>query len=327
MQAIYFERPGNIDVLDILECEKPKPTENQLLVKVHACGINRVDVLQRKGIYETHGYESHIMGLEIAGEVVEIGNNVTRYAPGDRVFGLVNGGGYAQYCVIDQEMTILMPPSWDYTFAAAIPEAFLTANETLFTLGKLSEDQRVLIHAAGSGVGTVAVQMARYVGAKIFFTVRSDEKLKKVLNLVDGVGVNILKEDYVEKILEATSQEGVDLVEDFVGGPHFEKNLRVLRRKGRLIQVGFMGGSRAHVDLANILFKELQIKGFVMRKKLLPEKRLATQRFKQHWMDPLLNKQIFPIIDKVFDWKEIKQAHAYMEQNKNFGKLVLNVDH
>lgn len=324
MKAVTFTQFGEPDVLKISERDKPTPQSEDLLIKVHAAALNRADLLQRRGKYPAPEGASDILGLEVAGEVIECGEKVTDFKPGDRVFGLVGGGGYAEYCVMDHGLALKIPPTWTSTEAAAIIEAFVTANETIFELGNLSEGQRVMIHAGGSGVGTAGIQMARLIGAEIWTTAGSEKKLQKAMELGAKEAINYKIQDFEKLVLEQTHGEGVDVVEDFIGAGYFEKNLAILKPGGTLVQVGLMRGTRAELDLRMLLDKHLQIKGFILRKRSLMEKRAMIKRFSERWMSALEGGQLKPIIDSVFPMNMVQDAHRYMEANSNFGKVVLN---
>lgn len=325
MRAVVFDTFGDADVLYIGEVDKPTPGADQLLIKVHATALNRADTLQRRGKYPPPAGDSTIMGLEIAGEIVAKGDGVKNYHLGDRVFGLVGGGGYAEYCLLDAKMAMKMSNDWDYTYAAAIPEVFLTANETVFELGQLKTGQDLLLHAAASGVGTTAIQMAKNIDANVYATVGSEEKGAFVLQLGAKAFANYKATDFLPWIMQQTGQQGVDVVEDFVGKDNFARNLAALKAEGRLVQVATMSGAVAEIDLRILMSKRLHIIGSVMRSRSLADKRAITKRFIDRWWDKLVSGEIKPIIDKVYDWQEVIAAHKYMESNANMGKIVLRV--
>ncbi len=326
MKAILISKPGPAEVLQIADVERPKPQAQQILIRVHAAAINRADILQRRGKYPPPAGDSPILGLECAGEVVEIGAGVTDIDIGDRIFALVGGGAYAEYCLVDAAMAIPMCVHWSYDFAASIPEVFFTANETIFELGQLQTGESILIHAGGSGVGTAAIQMAKHVGAIVYITAGTTEKIDKCLQLGAQAGINHSIDDFEKIILELTASQGVDVIEDFIGGDYFAKNCRILKTGGRLIQVATMSGQKAEIDLRLLMMKRLQIKGSIMRSRSLEEKRAITARFKQRWLPLLQSGNIKPIIDAVFPFDMVQDAHRYMEANKNFGKIVLQMD-
>lgn len=325
MKAITIKEFGSPEVLSIQEIPKPTPKPQQLLIRVYATALNRADLLQRRGAYPPPPGDSEILGLEIAGEVVELGREVKNFTVGQRVFGLVGGGGYAEYCVIDAQMAMLIPADWSYIEAAAVPESFFTANETVFVLGELQAGESILIHAAGSGVGTAAVQMAHYLGATVYCTAGSIEKIDRIISLGATAVINYKTQDFVSEIMNLTQQQGVDVIEDFIGAKYFAKNMSILKSRGRLIEVGLMGGSKSEIDLGLILTKRLQIKGSVLRPRSLEEKRAVTRRFQDRWLPVLISGKIKPIIHTVLSLDKVVEAHNLMESNQNFGKIVLEV--
>lgn len=325
MKAIILSHFGAIDALHLRETPPPTPSAEQLLIKVHATALNRADILQRKGLYPPPAGDSEILGLELAGEVVAWGEQVQGFQQGDRVFGLVGGGAYAEYAVIDAQMALHIPKTWSYEFAAAIPEVFMTANETIFELGQLQAGESVLIQAGASGVGTAAIQMARAAGASVFVTAGSDEKVKKCLDLGAHYAINYKNEDFYEKIMQLTDKEGVDVIEDFIGASYFERHLKLLKSQGRLIIVALMGGHKTEIPLNLLLTKRLKVYGSVMRSRTLAEKRELTQRFSQRWLPLLQQGAIKPIIDSIIPLAEVQRAHQLMEMSQHFGKIVLKV--
>ncbi len=325
MKAIILSHFGAIDALHLRETPPPTPSAEQLLIKVHATALNRADILQRKGLYPPPAGDSEILGLELAGEVVAWGEQVQGFQQGDRVFGLVGGGAYAEYAVIDAQMALHIPETWSYEFAAAIPEVFMTANETIFELGQLQAGESVLIQAGASGVGTAAIQMARAAGASVFVTAGSDEKVKKCLDLGAHYAINYKNEDFYEKIMQLTDKEGVDVIEDFIGASYFERHLKLLKSQGRLIIVALMGGHKTEIPLNLLLTKRLKVYGSVMRSRTLAEKRELTQRFSQRWLPLLQQGAIKPIIDSIIPLAEVQRAHQLMEMSQHFGKIVLKV--
>lgn len=325
MKSITLKNFGGPEVLQLEEVPLPVPGKDQLLVQVKARALNRADMLQRRGKYPPPPGESSILGLEIAGDVVDSGPGVSGFSKGQRVFGLVGGGAYAEYCLLDTGMAMPIPSNFSYIEAAAIPEAFFTASETLFHVGQLQEGESVLIHAGASGVGTAAIQLAMQMKAKIFFTAGSEEKIAKVKNLFQEYsnlfGINYKKEDFSKDILE--KNQGVDLILDFVGASYLSQHIKLLKPQGRLVCIGLMGGAKAEIDLSPVLMKRLQIKGFALRGQTLMEKRAITQQFMEHWYECLTSGKMKPIVDSVFPLEEASRAHEFMESNKNVGKIIL----
>lgn len=324
MKAIVYLHHGGPEVLRPKTMPKPTPNEDELLVRVYATTVNRADINQRRG---NHHIENtpEILGYEIAGEVVAKGKNVTRFQKGDRVFGLVEGGGYAEFCTIDEKMALAIPDHWSYEYAAAIPKNFMTADETLFAQGNLKRNETILIHAGGSGVGTASIQLAHYIGAKVFITAGSDEKINKALEIGAHTGINYHTHDFAYHIQTLTNNLGVDVVQDVIGGKYLVRNISCLRDCGRLILVSLLDGNKGDINLTNILNKKLQIKGSSIETMPLEDRREVVKRFEERWLPTLKQGHIKPIIDYVFPWEMIQEAHKYMEGNKNFGKIVLKV--
>ncbi|MGE0822819.1 MAG: NAD(P)H-quinone oxidoreductase [Candidatus Binatia bacterium] len=325
MQVIRATAPGGPEVLQLVTVPDPTPTAEQILVRVRATALNRADTLQRAGNYPPPPGETDILGLELAGEVEAIGSAVTDITPGDRICALVGSGGYAEKAVLDARMAIPIPSGWSFVQAAAIPEVFFTAQETMFTLGNLKAGETVLIHAAASGVGTAGIQMARETGARVLVTAGSTEKIQRCIELGATAGCNYKERDFADWVKEVTNGQGVDLIEDFIGAGYWNKNIQSLKIGGRLVLVGLMGGVKVEVNLQLIMAKRLQIFGSVLRARMLAEKIAITQRFTQNWLPLLASGRIKPIVDRIFPLARAADAHRYMEENKNFGKIILEV--
>ncbi len=325
MEAIIRTGDGGPEVLQLSEVPAPKPTATQLLVDVHATALNRADLIQRRGGYPPPPGDADILGLEIAGTVAAVGRAVEGVSEGDRVFGLVGGGGYAAQAVIDYRMAMPIPDGWRFEEAAAVPEVFFTANENIFTLGELAAGEAILIHAGGSGVGTAGIQISHHAGANVFVTAGTSGKIHKCKTLGAIEGINYKTADFVAEIEHLTGGEGVDVVLDFIGAPYLEQNLSILKTKGRLLQVGLIGGATAEIDLGTLMRKRLKIIGSVMRPQSIDEKIAITQRFVDQWLPELKNGTLKPVIDSVFPLAEARQAHTYMEANRNFGKIILKL--
>lgn len=325
MRAIIRAGDGGPEVLQLGEIPSPNPTETQVLVDVHATALNRADLIQRRGGYPPPPGDSEVLGLEIAGTVSAVGGAVKGVSKGDRVFGLVGGGGYAEQAVIDYRMAMPMPNEWTFEQAAAVPEVFFTASDNIFTQGGLSAGETILIHAGGSGVGTAGVQISHHAGAKVFITAGTSEKIENCKSLGAEEGINYKESDFVAEILRLTEGQGVNVVVDFIGATYLERNLSVLKTKGRLLQLGLISGSVAEINLNTLMRNRLQLIGSVLRTRSIEEKIGVTQRFMHRWLPELERGSIRPIIDTVFPLAEARQAHAYMEANRNFGKIILKV--
>ena len=323
MKAIIRTGDGGPEVLHLGDAPTPQPTATQLLVDVHVTALNRADLVQRRGGYPPPPGESEILGLEIAGTVAAMGSAVTGWAEGDKVFGLIGGGGYAEQAVIDYRMAMRIPDGWSFEHAAAVPEVFFTANENIFTLGRLSAGETILIHAGGSGVGSAGVQIAHRAGARVFVTAGTAAKIAGCEALGATAGINYKTDDFVSEIQRLTNGEGVDVVLDFIGAPYLARNLAILKTWGRLLQVGLIGGSTTEIDLGTVMRKRLKLIGSVMRPQSLEEKIGITHRFVERWLPALKAGTLQPVIDTVFPLAQASEAHAYMEANRNFGKILL----
>jgi NADPH:quinone reductase-like Zn-dependent oxidoreductase len=254
--------------------------------------------------------------------VAEVGSHVKHFKAGDRVYGLVAGGGYADYCCVNQHLAAQIPDEWDYGYAAAIPEALITAHTTVFTLGKLKKNQSFLIHAAGSGISCFAIQMARYIGAQIFTTASNQEKMAKAKQIGANTIINYKTEDFGDLIGEET----IDLIIDYIGGSYFPKHLKLLKLKGRLVQIACMQGNRVECNLVALMKKRLNLIGFVLRSQSIAEKAHLWKTAQQHWSTPLLNKHVVPIIDSEFKFEELELAHSHMLSGAHYGKIIIRLD-
>jgi putative PIG3 family NAD(P)H quinone oxidoreductase len=323
LQAIVFPAPGGPEVLRLETQPDPVPGQREVLVRVHAAGVNRADLLQRMGRYPPPPGASEILGLELAGEVVELGPQCRRWQRGDRVMALVSGGAYASLAIVPEETAMPIPDGLDWRTAAAVPEAFLTAYLNLFDLGNLVSDEYVLVHAGASGVGTAAIQLGREVGARVIVTAGSDAKLDLCRRLGATRAVHREREDFVVPVLEATGGRGVHLVLDVVGAPYWAANLRALRRKGRLVLVGFLGGSQGELDLGPVMRRNLVVRGTTLRGMPLEEKAKLVERCASFILPRLVNGRLRAVLDRCFPLAEAGAAHEYMTENRNLGKIVL----
>ncbi len=321
MRYIHVENPGAHSQLVIAEGPSSKYSDSQILVRVRATALNRADLMQRYGKYPPPAGESDIPGLEVAGDVVEVGRKVRQFKPGDRVYGLVGSGAYAELCPVDESLAHLIPPGWDYRLAAALPEALTTVYATLFDLGSLQPGQILLIHGAGSGIASLAIQMAKLTKAKVITTVGDKSKIEKALALGADQVINYKENDFEDLIEE----QSINLILDFIGGDYFNKHLHLLRPQGKLIQIACLKGSTVECNLALIMRKRLQITGFVLRPQSIEEKTRLWNLAHKHWYNSLINKNLVPIIDREFKLEEIAQAHQYMQSSEHFGKIVIHV--
>jgi len=325
MKAVYITQFGGPDNLEIREVsDPPKPTGNNVLVRVKAAGLNRADLLQRKGFYPApEGYSTNIPGLEFAGDVAEIGEEVTNFKPGDRVMAITAGEAQAELVSVDASLLMRIPDPLSYTDAAAIPEAFITAHDAICTLGELQEGQTLLIHAVASGVGIAALQMAKQAGATVLGTSRTADKLDRCSELGLDHAIETADTRFAERISEITGGNGADVILDLVGASYFKENLASLKTKGRLILVGLTGGAATEFDLRTALQKRCTIIGTVLRSRSVEEKADATNLFVDHALKHIETGAIKPVVDKVFPIEQVREAHEYLESNQSFGKVVL----
>jgi NADPH2:quinone reductase len=328
MKAAVITKPGGVEVLEVGEVETPaEPTADRVRVRVHASALNRADVLQRRGSYPAPpGAPSDIPGLEFAGEVDAVGPEVREWKQNDRVFGICSGGAHAEFVTVPASHLAPIPPNLNWAEAAAVPEVFITAHDALFTQGQLQPGEWVLIHAAGSGVGTAASQLASAVGAKAIGTSRTADKLERAKEY--GLSESIVVEDpnaAVAGIIEYTGGRGVDVVLDLVGAGYLEANLKALAQKGRMILVGTTSGSRASLDHGVVMSKRLTIKGTVLRARSVEEKATATRLFAKHVVPLLADGTVKAVVDGAYALSQIREAHLRMESNESFGKIVLLV--
>ncbi len=325
MRAIVITRPGGPEVLEIQDVALPEPIGDQVRVRVHAAGLNRADLVQRAGYYPAPpGSPANIPGLEFAGEVDAVGPLVRSWKPGQRVMGITGGGGQAEYILSHEGLLVEIPANLDFVQAAAIPEVFMTAHDALFTQGGLQMGERVLIHAVGSGVGTAAIQLAHTIGATVFGTSRTPQKLEQASAL--GLDIGLAEQNFAAQVKQHTNGEGVHVVLDFVGAAYMEQNLESLATWGRLVLLATLGGAHANVNLSLLMSKRIQIRGSTLRSRTLEEKLAVTHRFATHVVPLLASKRIQPIIGEVYPLHEIAKAHLAMAHNRNFGKLVLRID-
>lgn len=325
MKAIIVERPGGADQLKIGDYPKPICGDEEILVKVKATSLNRADILQREGKYPPPANASPILGLEISGVIEDVGPKVFKWKRGDKVFGLLPGGGYAEYAVINENMAIEIPDNLSYEEAAAIPEVFLTAFQALVWLAELKAAEFILIHAGASGVGTAAIQIAREIGAKIIVTA-SAEKHNICKELGADLMIDYKSKNFKDEVFNFTNNYGADVIIDFIGGQYFNQNVESLTRDGRLIELATLSGGKVeNFDMRPILAKRLKIIGSTLRSRSIGYQIKLTKDFKDFAYDKIKKGIIIPVIDKVFDWKNVAEAHKRMEENKNTGKIVLTI--
>ncbi len=326
MRALAISRPGGPEVLEIRRVAEPVIGPDEVLVRVKASALNRADVLQRRGMYPAPpGVPADIPGLEFAGEVEACGEMVTTLQPLDRVMGIVGGGGQAEKLRIHERLCLRVPPGMSFEDAAAVPEAFLTAYDALFFRGRLTPGEVVLLHAAGSGVGTAAAGIATVAGARIIALSRSSEKRRRletmgIQRVLDPAAGNV-----AEAIRMAAGGEGVDLAIDFLGASSWALNVEVLALRGRLVLVGTMSGAKVEADLGALMRKRLTVIGTVLRSRPIEEKIELVQSFAKTMLPLLAAGRLHPVVDRVVPLEDAASAHAAMERNENFGKIVLKI--
>ena len=306
---------------------EPAPGPEDLLVRVHAAALNRADLMQARGGYPQPGIKPafEVMGIEYAGEVMKVGDRVEGFAAGDRVMGLLAGGCYAEQVITHHRLASRVPANLSWQEAGATPEVYITAHDALSQCG-LVAGEAVLVHAVGSGVGVAAVQIAKVMGARLVVgTAGSDEKLTQARALGLDVGVNYHTQDFSAEALAATDGRGVDVILDVVGADYWERNIKALAIKGRMILVGTMSGSSAQVNLGSLLGKRLQVRGTVLRARPLEEKAAATRAFEKSVLPHIASGRVKVVVDRAFPLAEAQAALRYMESNANFGKIVLEV--
>ncbi len=324
MQHVIITEAGGPEKLAYETVTIPTAQADEILVKVHAFGINRPDILQRQGLYPMPKGVTPVPGLEVAGEIVAVGANVTQFKVGDKVCGLTNGGGYAEYCVVPESQTLNIPENVSFIQAAAIPETFFTVWANVFQMGRAQAGETVLVHGGTSGIGTTALMLCKALGIKTFATVGTDEKVAAIADLTTAI--NYKTQDFEQVINEKTDNGGVDVILDMVGAPYLERNLNLLRRDGRLVYIAFLAGAKAKdVKLGQIMMKRLTITGSTMRARTTAEKAEIAQGLKDI-VAPLWAKgECLPMIYKTFKFDQIQDAHACMDTGEHVGKVVVEI--
>ena len=324
MQQVIISEVGGPEKLAYETVTIPTAQAEEVLVKVHAFGINRPDILQRQGLYPMPKDVTPVPGLEVAGEIVAVGAEVTQFKVGDKVCGLTNGGGYAEYCVVPASQTLVIPEGVSFTQAAAIPETFFTVWANVFQMGQAKAGETVLVHGGSSGIGTTALMLCKALGIQTFATVGSDDKIQAIAHLTTGI--NYKTQDFEQVINEKTDNAGVDIILDMVGAPYLERNLNLLRRDGRLVYIAFLGGAKAkEVKLGQIMMKRLTITGSTMRARTTAEKAEIAQGLQQQVAPFWAKGECLPMIYKTFDFDQIVDAHIAMDTGEHIGKIVVNV--
>ncbi len=329
MRAVYINEFGGPENLEIREVpDPPTPTNGEVIVAVKAAGLNRADLLQRRGLYPApDGYSQKIPGMEFSGKVIELGDDTGDLKIGDRVFGIIAGAAQAEKVSIDHRHLAKVPLSLDLTSAGGIPEVFITAHDAIFTQAKLKAGETLLVHAAGSGVGLAAIQLAKAAGAGMIGTSRTESKLAKCREF--GLSRSVITGDgkgFANEVMRLTDGRGVDVILDLVGGSYLEENLKCLAHLGRIMLVGLTGGRKAELDMGAMLAKRATMIGTSLRGRSTEEKAAATAAFVKHVVPLFGDGTLKPNIDRIFPFTDVAKAHEYLESNKSFGKVILEIE-
>lgn len=326
MRAVVITQPGGPEVLKVEERPDPELPPGHVRVTVLYAGVNRADLLQRLGMYPAPpGVPTDIPGLEYMGTVAELGAGVTRFRVGDRVYGLLGGGGHATQVVVHEREAVPVPVNLENDVAACIPEAFITAYDALVVRARLKPGENTLVHAAGSGVGTAGIQLARAMGGLVLGTSRTREKLARCSALGMHVGITVEKAKFADRVRDATHGRGVDVVLELVGGEYLQEDFNVCANKGRIVLVGLTGGSHAELDLRMMLTRRIEVIGTVLRARPLEEKIQAAQMLERHINPWLADGKVKGVLDRVFPMEDVAQAHSYLASNESFGKVLLKM--
>jgi putative PIG3 family NAD(P)H quinone oxidoreductase len=325
MRAVAISTPGGPEVLKLAEVPMPRPGAGQVLVKVAAAGVNRPDVAQRQGVYPPPPGHSPLPGLEIAGEVVEAGTGVARWRAGDRVCALVNGGGYAEYCIAEETAALPIPAGFDLVRAAALPETFFTVWNNVFERGRLVAGEWLMVHGGTSGIGTTAIQLAKARGANVIATAGSADKCKACLDLGADRAVDYKREDFVAAARDATGGKGVNGILDMVGGDYTDRNIIAAAEDGRIVQIATLGGADAKVSLARLMIKRVTLTGSTLRPRSREVKAGFARALAADVWPLLAAGKVKVVLDSTFPLAQAADAHRRLETSQHIGKIVLTV--
>ncbi|MCW8985136.1 MAG: NAD(P)H-quinone oxidoreductase [Thermoanaerobaculales bacterium] len=325
MRAIVFDEPGDEDVLRLADVAPPDLREGEVRIAIAGAGINRADLLQRRGLYPPPPGASEIIGLECAGTLTEIGVGVDDLAVGDRVMALLSGGGYATETVAPSVCVMRTPQSLADLEAAGVPEVFITAFLNLFLIGDLEPNSTALVHGGSGGVGTAAIQLAKSAGARVFVTAGSEDRCRACLELGADAAFNHRQEDFLAATLDATDGHGVEVVLDCIGGAYLDRHLDVMAPYGRLMVIGLQGGAQAEIDLSRLMRKRLTVTGSTLRARPIEEKGRIIEAFVRRFGPELVTGAIRPIVDRVLPLEKVSEAHRLLAAGEIFGKLVLEM--
>jgi NADPH2:quinone reductase len=326
MKYIQIEKHGDPDVLKLNSQAVPDPGPDEVLIRVEAAGVNRPDIMQRKGLYPPPPGATDVLGLEVSGTVEKTGVNVTELKVGSQVCALVSCGGYAEFCLASASICLPIPENISLEHAAGIPETFFTVWTNVFERGHLKSGETLLVHGGSSGIGTTSIQLGKAFGAKVYTTAGTQEKCDFCKNLGADVAINYNENNFEDEIKTLTENRGVDVILDMVGGPYFPKNIKILASEGRLLQIALMQGYKAEVDFRPLLMKRVTLTGSTLRPRSVKEKAsIARGLFKEVW--PLLDSGIIrPIIHQTFPLEKAADAHRLMESSNHIGKILLKPD-
>lgn len=325
MKFIALTDAGGVENLQLQTMAIPEPAAGEVLIRVYAAGINRPDIMQRQGLYPSPADASPILGLEVAGEIIACGAGASDWRVGDKVCALVNGGGYAEYALAPASQCLPVPLSFSYVQAAALPETFFTVWHNLFQRAQLKAGETVLIHGGSSGIGTVAIQLARAFDAKVFATAGSVDKCQAIESL-GGTAIHYREQDFVAVTKEQTQGQGVNVILDMVGGDYIQRNFSAAAKDGRIVNIAFLQGSKTQVDFMPLMLKRLTLTGSTLRAQAAQTKRVIACELEENVWPLLNNKTIEPVIDSVFPLDQVAAAHMRMESNQHIGKIVLNLE-
>lgn len=326
MACIEIGKPGSAEVLTATRRPVPLPGNNEVLIRVRAAGVNRPDVLQREGRYPPPPGASDIPGLEVAGEIVSVGNNETNWQVGQSVCALLSGGGYSEYAIAHETLCLPIPASFNLIQAAAIPETFSTVWSNLFLKNTLQPGETLLVHGGSSGIGTTAIQLANMMDHRVFTTAGSDEKCAYCLQLGAEAAINYRQQDFVEEVKALTDGIGADVILDMVGGDYIGRNIHAAAFRGRILSIAFLKGSRVEVDLMPIMLKQLVLTGSTLRARPVSEKAVIARSVLEKVWPLLENGAIAPVINETFPLAQAAKAHQLMESSEHIGKIVLTLD-
>jgi putative PIG3 family NAD(P)H quinone oxidoreductase len=326
MKAIVFDQPGDESVLKIGEVDKPVVGPGEIRIRVRVTSVNRADLLQRQGFYPPPPGASPVLGLECAGDVIEIGPGTEGWKIGDRVMALLPGGGYAEQATVHGGSAMRVPDAFSDEEAGSFCEVFLTAFLNIFRLGQPSDGGAVLVHGGGSGVGTAAIRLCKEAGLRIIVTAGSEAKCQRCRTLGADYTINYNDGDFAPEVRAATDGKGVDVVLDCVGGRYLASNLQSLALDGRLVIIGLMGGARAEIDLAGLLVRRLQVIGSALRSRSAADKAAIVRAFVERFGDALEAGRLRPVIDRVLPLARAADAHRAMAKSEHFGKIALRVE-